>query len=506
MKLLKYTAVLSTLFVYSGDLKCSSCLDLDTLDPQEKKEIVRGIYTPRNIVLAAQQIAKDVTELLEQKGITYWAAYGTVLGALRHNGEDGKKTGGMIPWDDDIDICIHEKDMGTIRDRPFRAELKKLGYAVVKHPEVGLQIQSTTRILNPKTNQEVAPIVDIFMVKATCDGTKYEFYPAELNKLWPKAWFWKNQVDHLTRVNFGEFALWMPSNPEEYLTRQYGADWKTRAHYYFSHLSKFEGYKKWTLTGTDLDPAQPTGPLKNRLGKNITPVEPIAPIRENFTEHNQAYWDQFYAKTNLARDPSTFCKYIIQKGILRKGATLLDIGCGNGRDTFAFRKASIAAFGLDASQSAVATNIAYAHKQGIEETIFRAVDVCSAQEMKDYTEYDAIYARFFVHAITEQQQAVFMQYLAHLNPNTKVLLEFRTDKDHMFQLSTKVGSREGKTDHYRRFINFERFCKDLEGLGYKLIEAYEQGNLSVTFKEDPKLGRIEDNPILGRIIATKIGK
>ena len=47
-------------------------------------------------------IMKLIHSFCVEKGINYFLAYGTLLGAIRHNG--------FIPWDDDIDIQMFRKD------------------------------------------------------------------------------------------------------------------------------------------------------------------------------------------------------------------------------------------------------------------------------------------------------------------------------------------------------------------------------------------------------------
>ena len=64
---------------------------------------VGDYYTPSDIVLNLYILAKDIIEILEAGEVEYWAVLGTLLGSVRHQG--------IIPWDDDLDIAILDKDL-----------------------------------------------------------------------------------------------------------------------------------------------------------------------------------------------------------------------------------------------------------------------------------------------------------------------------------------------------------------------------------------------------------
>lgn len=56
---------------------------------------------------AAQlEVLEVVEDICERYGLTYFADWGTLLGAVRHQG--------FIPWDDDIDICLKREEYNEL--------------------------------------------------------------------------------------------------------------------------------------------------------------------------------------------------------------------------------------------------------------------------------------------------------------------------------------------------------------------------------------------------------
>lgn len=86
------------------------------------------------------EVFTQVVEICKRYGIPYFAAYGTFLGAVRHQG--------FIPWDDDIDIAVKRSDY----QRLLQLLAKELpqGYVVESYYTAQDHHQPWTSIMNTK--------------------------------------------------------------------------------------------------------------------------------------------------------------------------------------------------------------------------------------------------------------------------------------------------------------------------------------------------------------------
>ena len=83
--------------------------------------------------------------------------------------------------------------------------------------------------------------------------------------------------------------------------------------------------------------------------------------------NNLSYWNKFYKNFSLEEETS-FANFIAKK--VQPNKKLLDIGCGNGRDTIFFKKNFLKAVGIDNSKTAINNNKLKNKK------IFKYLDFC----------------------------------------------------------------------------------------------------------------------------------
>ena len=236
------------------------------LNKFKKKRLCENLDSP---ILRLYQMFYDIDFLFQKHKLTYFIDAGTLLGAVRHKG--------IIPWDDDGDICVFKQDEKKLLN--LKKDLNNLGYDIVKY-WAGYKIYSKNgqRIKiensNWKWNDEkldkeredikyTFPFIDVFLVNKINNIVHYD--NTRVRKIWGKCFQKYKDLFPLRKYKFGKINLYGPNNPKSFLDNCYGNDWQTIKKDSYDHLNqKFKKAIPNKMNYEDYKPAEPLGPIVYR--------------------------------------------------------------------------------------------------------------------------------------------------------------------------------------------------------------------------------------------------
>ena len=372
--------------------------------------------------------------------------YGTLLGCIRDND--------FIPHDDDVDVCFLAEEQGldaaVDEFRQIMETLTNIGEKVQfdNSAQFHWSLQGTT--------------LDVFM--AWMEGDNLYMYNA--GGLFPR-----NRIYPLVEREFKGRQVLIPNHSEALLELIYGPGWRIP-----------DPSFQWRVTED----------VRAKMSElNAIPVG-------DASKHNEIkdYWARFYAYGHTTL-PSAFAATVAIE--LTEPRFVVDLGCGNGRDSVFFAELGHRVVGLDFSGKAIDDNQERAQQKKADDVEFKQVDIGAPNALADVLtriedgamqERDArgarivIYARFFFHAISEEEEDLVLAALSQcLRSGAMCFFEFRTEKD------TKGNKRFGS--HYRRFINIDRFVeKAIVGGSFECSYQVEGQGMAKYFDEDPVVGRV----------------
>jgi phosphorylcholine metabolism protein LicD len=190
--------------------------------------------------------------MFEKYDIPYWLNGGTALGAVRH--------GGLIPWDDDLDIAVMLDDRKKIL--ALEPKLNKCGYSIIRF-FFGFKIFYTK--IKPEHGRNYSfPNLDIFLWKYYPKEEVFSHAYKKPKEIWPKDVLYPDEIFPLRRYKFGPLQVLGASKYENALSRFYGKNWNKIAYRDYDHKEEEQVEKVViTLTNKDRKPAMPSV-LKHR--------------------------------------------------------------------------------------------------------------------------------------------------------------------------------------------------------------------------------------------------
>lgn len=199
---------------------------------------------------------------------------------------------------------------------------------------------------------------------------------------------------------------------------------------------------------------------------------------------NSEYWDNYYNNKKSILPNSDFSKFALT--YIKTNSSLIDIGCGDARDSVFFAKNNIKTLGIDFSQVTITKN----KKYETDILKFKKQNLMDIEKLTKSFEY--AYCRFMLHAINYEIQEQIFQWMSK-SISDKIFIETRiTD--------SKIDPQ--KYNHYRRNFTQGEVVKSLEKHNFRIIYSQASRDFS-RYKKSYIVKDLTHDPLLLRIIIQK---
>ena len=167
-----------------------------------------------------------------------------------------------------------------------------------------------------------------------------------------------------------------------------------------------------------------------------------------------SYWDEKWSGRK-PEQANTFAKRAYHLIKLRNFNTLLDVGCGNGRDSIYFSDRDLVVTAVDLSIGAI--NALKNQKHGIN---------CICEDMRNLAfkdgSFEVIYAHLSLHYFDDLTTGqIFNNLYKILTANGLLFIKCKSVNDPLFGQGEKVGEYTYKMGHVRHFFSKEYMMEKL---------------------------------------------
>jgi SAM-dependent methyltransferase len=384
-------------------------------------------------------VERVLHDLREECGLDAFLSFGCLLGAVRD--------GHMIGHDSDADVSYlsrHTHPFDIIREsQRASATMESLGWRMTRMSAGDFKIW-----VRPGGSRRVG--IDVFTAFHV-DGAFY-MLPSVAGDL-PRS-----ALLPVGEVTLEGRRFVAPARPEELLATTYGPDWRVPDPSFEFH------------------PSRATARRMNGWWRN--------------NRKHLKHWGDFYRSRTSARVPTTpspFATWVADR--LEPRQHVLDVGCGNGRDSVYFAEQGHRVTALDGTSRArrLARRLATEHSVRVRPQELNLNDLFSAltsgARFAHLKHPPEIYARFLLDAVEADTRQTFFRWAQMIQRRGgTTFLEFRTWQ----------GTLRAKAFpfHYRTLLDPSRVVAEIERYGGTVVHREQGVGLAPFENENPRICRL----------------
>lgn len=201
---------------------------------------------------------------------------------------------------------------------------------------------------------------------------------------------------------------------------------------------------------------------------------------------DKKYWETYYKTHRTPDHPSLFAQFVHKNYLSGQTLDLLELGCGNGRDSIFFARHGLLVWAVDQ----ISSEIGFLNQGQLEPNVkFLVADFTDLVLQKVFA---CIYSRFTLHSILEKDEVRVLNWCYHhLLPQGILCVEARSVHDPKLQVGQRLSDNENVVDgHYRRYFYLDRFQTRLRDAGFAILFAEERCGFAPFDDEDPPIVRV----------------
>ena len=185
----------------------------------------------------------------------------------------------------------------------------------------------------------------------------------------------------------------------------------------------------------------------------------------------ESYWNKYYIEASEIQQrtgPSDFCRHCVSSVFRSQNRCVVDLGCGNGRDSVYLAQHGYSVIAIDQSRAALALvrNLAMHKNVGVK------IEQGNFSHFLSPVPTNA-YSRFSLHAIdSEAQKALFHNVRRMVCSDHVFAIEARTTQD--VNPNAAFHEERWEEDHYRRYLHVPTLIEELVTAGFE-IQSVTQG-------------------------------
>lgn len=381
---------------------------------------------------------KELDSIFRELGVEYWLSNGTLLGLYRDND--------LISGDSNTDMSVNVK---TISKDMFQ-RINEANFSIVRF---------------------FGKLEDGFMVEIAKNDVKTNlfFFYKEKEKWYHSVYVDMDGIEslkydyvfepfELTEATYNGNQFFIPAQTENVLKQQYGANWNIPD-------------PNWSITES------PSNAVKTDERFQFSESESDFNSLMNF--ENKSYWDEFYKSNKDLNKESDFARFVLadleKRNENLESIRMVDLGCGNLRDTKYFHNNGINIEGVDLS-----FNLSDPSITTYNDSVLNV----------DLQKYNVFYARFFVHSIKEDILDELLNKISSESENFIFYIETRSskgitnDKKSITFFKSSIGDK-----HYRYLYSKSYLEEKLKPL-FNVEYLIEDKDIAIYKEENPYCLRV----------------